>query len=223
MDHARPPIDRRLLDFKPELELPAAVDAVAPWRDRIAERRTDNEYGEMDFAARLLEARSADELAPVLADLVGPAADARQQALREPVLRVLHRAARMIFPLNATRAPADLKRKAASVFGLELEGLSPEDKEFEVARHFVRLAADAAHQALARAGRPGTGNGIGAAGHRASQAAQRALMQAARRNAPGLLRQGAAGLPQGPVQAAHGRIQTIDLQAGRNDRSGFDV
>ncbi|HEX8601556.1 MAG TPA: hypothetical protein VF774_02850 [Pseudoduganella sp.] len=222
MDHARPPIDRRLLDFKPELELPAAGNAVAPWRDRLAARGTADEYGEMDFAARLLEARSADELAPVLADLVGPAADARQRALRLPVLRVLHRAARMIFPLDASRAPADLKRKASSVFGLELEGLSPEDKEFEVARHFVRLAADAAHQALARAGTPGPGpGGENAAGNSAGQAAQRALMQAARRSAPGLLRQGARG-PAAPAQAASGRIQTIDLQAGRYDRSGFD-
>jgi hypothetical protein len=172
-------IDRRLLDFKPELELPADGDMEAPWAagDR-----------EMDFAARLLEARSADELAPVLADLVGPGADAGQRAAREPVLRVLHRAARMIFPLDASRAPADLKRKAAGVFGLELEGLSPEDKEFEVARHFVRLADAAAQQALARAGQP------------AAQAAQQALLQAARHHAPGLLRQRAAG-----------RIQTIDL------------
>ncbi len=217
MEQARPPADRRLLDFRPELELPAAGETAAPWRERIADRIAGNEYGEMDFAARLLEARSADELAPVLADLVGPAADAHQRALREPVLRVLHRAARMIFPLNATRAPADLKRKASGVFGLELEGLSPEDKEFELARRFVRLAADAAQQALARAGQAPLEQGGQAANRAAIQAAQRALVQAARRNAPGLLRQRAAGPHAFP------RIQTIDLQAGRHDRSGFDV
>lgn len=213
MDHARPPIDRRLLDYRPELELPSAGDTAAPWRNRGAgypARTAFSEHGEMDFAARLLEARSADELSAVLADLVGPAADDRQRALRAPVLRVLGRAARMVFPLNATRAPADLKRKAAGVFGLELEGLSPEDKEFAVARQFVRLAADAARRALAPS-----------AAQPAGQAVQRALMQAARRNAPGLLRQGAADAV--PGQAAGGCLRTIDLQAGRQDRSGFDV
>lgn len=189
------PADRRLLDFKPELELPSDGEAQAPWPDRIG----GGEFGELDFAARLLEARTADELAPVLADLVGPATDTRQRALREPVLRVLHRAARMVFPLDATRAPADLKRKASGVFGLELEGLSPEDKEFEVARQFVRLAVDATRQALARVGQP------------AGQATQQGLMQAARRNAPGLLRQRAAAPLSGNWRRRGRRIQVIDL------------
>ena len=194
------PADRRLLDFRPELELPAADEVAAPFRDDAGGESSEyGEYGELDFAVRLLEARNAAELAPVLAELVGPAADAGQRAVREPVLRVLHRAARMVFPLDATHAPADLKRKAASVFGLELEGLSPEDKEFEVARHFVRLAVDTARQALARAGQP--------AGH----AAQQGLMQAARRNAPGLLRQRAYGPQQGNWRRRGRRIQVIDL------------
>ncbi|MBB3220044.1 hypothetical protein [Pseudoduganella umbonata] len=197
MDRQR--ADRRLLDYKPELELPPVDEVAAP-----SDGGSRGDYGELDFAVRLLEARSAAELAPVLADLVGPAANARQAAAREPVLRVLQRAARMIFPLDATGAPADLKRKASAVFGLELEGLSPEDKEFEVARHFVRLASDAARQALARAAQP------------PGQAAQQALMQAARRNAPGLLRQRSrpaepAG-PQGGNWRRRGqRIQIIDL------------
>ncbi|TWI69355.1 hypothetical protein IP91_00423 [Pseudoduganella lurida] len=167
------PGDRRLIDYRPELELPAGAATASPVRD---------EYGEMDFAARLLEARSAEELRPVLRDLANRAAGDREAvaALRDPVVRVLDRAARLVFPLDATRAPADLKRKAAGIFGLELEGLSPEDKEFEVARRFVRLATDASEAALARAGR-------------APEAAlQQGLVQAARRNAPGLLRQRAA-------------------------------
>jgi hypothetical protein len=181
--------DRRLLDYRPELELPGAPDGAAPWRD---------EYGEMDFAARLLEARSADELGAVLSDLVAAIDGGRRLAVRGPVLRVLRRAARMVFPLNATRAPADLKRKAAGVFGMELEGLSPEDKEFEVARRFVRLAADAARQAMARAARP------------AGQAVQQALVQSARRNAPGLLRAGAARASHGTWRRHGGVIEVLD-------------
>jgi len=37
---------------------------------------------------------------------------------------------------------------AADAFGLELEGLSPEDQQFEVARRFVRLAGDATREAM---------------------------------------------------------------------------
>jgi hypothetical protein len=37
---------------------------------------------------------------------------------------------------------------AADAFGLELEGMSPEDQEFEVARRFVRLAGDATREAM---------------------------------------------------------------------------
>ena len=52
------------------------------------------------------------------------------------------------------------------IFGLELEGMSGEDQEFEVARRFVRLAASAAQKAAA---------------------ARSAVAAAARRHAPGLL------------------------------------
>ena len=63
-----------------------------------------------------------------------------------------------------------------SMFGLELEGMSHEDRDFEVAKQFVRLAADAA-QAAAHAPpgiRPGadrtTGGGAGGAEVRARPA-----------------------------------------------------
>ena len=113
------PTDRRLLDYKPELELFGAPEGTAPWRD---------EYGEMDFAARLLEAQTPADLLPVLNDIVGQANTGQAGGLRAPVVGVLQRAARLIFPIDASRAPADLKRKASGIFGLELEGLSPEDK-----------------------------------------------------------------------------------------------
>jgi hypothetical protein len=40
---------------------------------------------------------------------------------------------------------------ASQLFGMELEGLSPQDQEFEVARKFVKLAADATKTAQATA------------------------------------------------------------------------
>jgi hypothetical protein len=68
---------------------------------------------------------------------------------------------------------------ASNLFELELEGLSHEDREFEVARQVVRLGAAAAHRAaqLPRRLPPVV-------------AARRALTSAARVYAPGLLRRG---------------------------------
>jgi hypothetical protein len=65
---------------------------------------------------------------------------------------------------------------AGQVFGLELEGLSNEDRDFEVAKQFVRLAADAAQTA---AHAPANQN--------PAAIAQHAIADAAQRYAPGLL------------------------------------
>lgn len=66
---------------------------------------------------------------------------------------------------------------AASALGLELEGLSAEDREFEVARRIVRLGTAATRQALRTP--PGANP---------TAAARSAMTAAARRYAPGLLR-----------------------------------
>ncbi|MEM1270706.1 MAG: hypothetical protein AAGI08_11750 [Bacteroidota bacterium] len=42
----------------------------------------------------------------------------------------------------------DVGRVASRAFGLELEGLSPDEQEFEVAKRFVRLAGEATKQAM---------------------------------------------------------------------------
>ncbi len=78
---------------------------------------------------------------------------------------------------------------ASRLFEAELEGMSPEDQEFEVARRLVRLASSAAQQA---AGLP-TGPPLAAA--------RAALAAAARTHAPGLLQRG----PGASVAAVGGR------------------
>jgi hypothetical protein len=69
---------------------------------------------------------------------------------------------------------------AGSMFGLELEGLSEEDREFELAKQFVRLAGEATKNALTA---PQAGQGGAAAGVKGAVAA------AAERFAPGLLKE----------------------------------
>jgi hypothetical protein len=69
------------------------------------------------------------------------------------------------------------------MFGLELEGLSAEDREFEAERRFVRFASAATKNALSAppAANPQT-------------VAKRAAAMAGRILAPGLIRQGGAAL-----------------------------
>lgn len=72
---------------------------------------------------------------------------------------------------------------ASNLFELELEGMSNEDREFEVARRFVRFATDATRKAAAGA----------ATGAPASSVVTSSLKQAAFNHAPGLLRKRNAG------------------------------
>jgi hypothetical protein len=162
-----------------------------------------NEVEEMELAAGLLEITDEAELDQFLGNLIKRAGQAAGQFIRSPTGQalggILKGAARKALPI-AGRAigtylggPAGgavggrLASTAGRLFGLELEGLSPEDQEYEVARRFVRFA--------------------GAAGKRAAvapptvppaKAAKAAAVAAARRHAPGLLR-GAAGAIEGVV------------------------
>lgn len=69
-----------------------------------------------------------------------------------------------------------------SLLGLELEGLSSEDQEFEAAKQLIRFAGNAIENAANAA--PGTPP---------EAAARLAVIEAARRHAPGLVRATAAG------------------------------
>ncbi len=68
---------------------------------------------------------------------------------------------------------------AEYVFGLELEGLSQEDQEFEIARQFVKFAGAAAENAAELASTMPHAQ--------AAQAVQQAAVAAAKQHAPGLL------------------------------------
>ncbi|MEA2345013.1 MAG: hypothetical protein QOF63_3182 [Thermoanaerobaculia bacterium] len=72
---------------------------------------------------------------------------------------------------------SDAGALAGRIFGLELEGMSAEDQELEVAKGYVRLATDAVNR-LASSGPVSD----------AAQAARSAFGAAAQRYAPGLLR-----------------------------------
>jgi len=116
----------------------------------------------MEFASRLLEAREPAQLEHLIDALSKRVASASGKPLdaessRRLRRRLLDYAMRLGLPrLNrlrqaALKSPQVAKgsgalSRAARMLGVELEGMSNEDKEFEIARRFVRLGGDAARQ-----------------------------------------------------------------------------
>jgi hypothetical protein len=146
--------------------------------NRVRSERRRHRSG--DLAAELLDVVNESELRRFLGGLVADAARASGGPIppdtAQALLSILRRTAERTLPTltlaigDEPRATAavPIARTAAHVFGLEPEGMSPEDRDFEIARRFVRFAeaalarvvttsapspATAAVDAVARAGR----------------------------------------------------------------------
>jgi hypothetical protein len=148
---------------------------------------------ELQLASELLEVGSEHELDQFLGDLISSAAGSVGRFVDSPTGHalggILEDVARKALPAVGQAigdyvspgSGGDWGHRAGAaagqLFGLELEGLSNEDKEFELARRYVQLARSATRAAA------------GATGLRASPhtVARAAAAQAARRYAPGLL------------------------------------
>jgi hypothetical protein len=118
---------------------------------------------EMGLATELLEVTSEQELDRFLGDVFRTVASAAGRFARSDTGRqlggILKSAVKQALPtvgqgIGDWVAPgkggaigSKLASQAGRVLGLELEGLSPQDREFEAARQFVRFAAAANHQA----------------------------------------------------------------------------
>ena len=152
-----------------------------------------HETQELELASRLLEVSDEQELEQFLGDVfhaVGTAAGrfARSETgkalgavLKDAIGKALPlvggAVGGAIGPAVAAAPRGDLAQQAGSLLGLELEGLSPPDQEFETARQLVRLTGSAyRHAAWAPPNMP------------PRSAARLAAARAARRYAPGLLR-----------------------------------
>lgn len=145
-----------------------------------------DETTELELAAELLDVASEAEMDQFLGSLVRKAGKAVGGLIRSPtgqqLVGLLKGAAKKALPgIGAAvggriagpagaRIGGQLAQHAGQIFGLELEGLSAEDQEFEAARQFVQLGGAA---------------GAAVAG---GASARDALAGAARRLAPGLLR-----------------------------------
>jgi hypothetical protein len=154
--------------------------------------RVFDEVQEMELAAELLEVNNDQELEYFLGKLIKTAGRAIGGIARSPIGQalgpVLKKVAKtalpmagaalgnMVLPGVGGAIGGKLASAAGNLFGLELEGLSQQDREFEVARRFVRLAGAATQRAIkAPPSVP------------VQRVVRSALITAARKHAPGLL------------------------------------
>jgi hypothetical protein len=168
------------------------------------------EVDETELASELLEVTNEAELDRFLGNLLSRAARAVGSAVRSPIGQavggVLKGVAKKALPLAGgalgayfggplgAKIGSGLASAAGSALGLEAEALEQEDREFEGARQFVRLAADTVKQAATA---PATAD--------PRTVAQNAAIAAARQFAPGLLGRAVSG---GAPPAVRGGGQT---------------
>jgi hypothetical protein len=177
-----------LTEYSPQLEFEHAGPKPA---ERQSEHGIFDEHQEMEEAIALLEVANEQQLDRFLGTLIQKANGRLGNALRPPtggaIVDVLKRVAGDVLPLArrtmeqrlGSRLGAQFGRGLASIagpaLGLELEGLSREDSEFEAIKQFVRFAAKTVEKAA----------GI-ALPHGPADVAHSAAAEAARIYAPGL-------------------------------------
>jgi hypothetical protein len=185
-----------------------------------------SEEQEIEMAAELLSLSQDQELDQFLGKLIRRAGQAAGKFIRSPTGKalggLLRKAAKAALPIAGKAVGTflggpvggaiggKLATAGGQIFGLELEGMSGEDQELEVAQRFVRLAGNAAARAAqAPPGIP------------PQQAARTALAAAARQYAPGLLRNGGAVRGAGGVSGA--RAARGSRRSGRWLRRGNKI
>jgi uncharacterized protein (DUF697 family) len=123
-----------------------------------------SETQEMELAAELLEVSNEQELEQFLGDFIKKAGKAIGGFVKGPVGQaiggVLKSAAKVALPMAGaalgtfvggplgTGIGSSLGSMAGNALGLELEGLSQEDREFETARQFVKFGGETVKNAL---------------------------------------------------------------------------
>lgn len=153
-----------------------------------------NENEELELTAQLLEVNTEQELDHFLGDLISRAGSAVGRFARssagQAIGGVLKTIAKKALPVAGgalggffggplgSRIGSGLASMAGDALGLELEGLSQEDREFEATRQFVRFAGEAAKNALSA---PQDNETV------SMESAVSAAAEAARKHAPGLL------------------------------------
>jgi len=184
-----------LTEYSPQME---AFDSIPEMQFGASSSGVFSEDEEVELASELLEVVDEQELDHFLGDLIKKAGSAIGSFVKSSagkaiggVLKGVVKTALPIAggalgglvggPIGATLG-SKLASTAGSALGLELEGLSPEDREFEAARQFVRFASATVKNALEAP------SGVDPA-----TAAYHGATEAARAHAPGLMNIGNQG------------------------------
>src|SRR5712671_7345302 len=217
-------IDRVRLETQTETEMFEAgpfeaeqfefAEAETPFQPETGEVFGETE--QMELASELLEITSEAELDRFLGDLIGRAGKAIGKFVKSPegqaIGGILKGAAKQVLPgigsavggyfggATGAKLGGDVASAAGRAFGLELEGLSNEDREFEIAKRYVSFAGDAIKNLALAPSSPDP-----------RKAANAAAVTAAKSFAPGLLL---------PPQAAMGpqADSAASLPAGHSGR-----
>ncbi len=175
------------------------------------------ESQEMEMAHELLSVSNEDELNMFLGNLVKKAGRAiggfARSSVGKSLIGALKGVAKKALPIaggalgSLIGGPVGgaiggkLGGMAGNLFELELEGLSPEDQEYEMARAYVRFANAAANNA-ANISQQGAAN--------PQTVLKKALTEAAQQHAPGLLQ---------PTQASRSGQYNGSMQGGHRRRA----
>jgi hypothetical protein len=191
-------IDRTQFDVNPEMESFEYEQYEMP--GDMYEALSEQE--QMELAAELLEVRDEQELDQFLGNLIRRVGRTLGRVVKSPIGNaiggVLKGLAKKALPLAGgalgtvvggplgTAIGSGLASAAGNALGLEAEAFNQEDREFEGAKQFVRLAANAVQNATSMNATPDP-----------KAAAQVAVAQAAQAHAPGLLQSASSMAPSG--------------------------
>lgn len=210
-------LDHTLSEFEDEFEFEGEYESEFEFEDDAdavgSVNRPFDDAREMELAAELLSVQSDDELEYFLGNVINAVGKFAKSSAGKTLGKALKGVAKKALPvvggaLGSLVAPgvgtaigSKLGSAASGLFEMELEGLSPEDQEFEVARRVVRLAGDAAKNvANTPSGVPPT------------TAAKAAIKKAARKHAPDLAREmdrGASGQGRGRTRPSGARPSVV--------------
>ena len=152
-----------LTDYSPQMEV--FGPAFQTTHHASSSSGAFSEEEELDLASEFLNVRSEQELDQFIGSLISTAGQALLGEVADPALEqdigdILKSVAKVALPIvggalgtfvggpAGTVLGSSLASAAGHAFGLELEGLSPEDAEFEACKQFIRFAEALVRHAL---------------------------------------------------------------------------
>lgn len=179
-----------LTDYSPQMETAESPSHTGFGTESASGVFDEDE--EIELASQLLEIKSEQEFGQFVDGLMRKAERVLNRPVEPPLEEdigdILKSIAKVALPIAGSvlggfvggppgaALGGSLASAAGHAFGLELEGLSPEDSEFEVSKQFIRFAAAIVQNALAADPHADP-----------ARVARRAAVRAARAHAPGLM------------------------------------